>query len=560
MRFLLLIITSLFFGSAYSQNLNLKIIGKTEFDTQIIDSLNYTKIHPNILSIKNEIDTIIIRLEKKGYIEIKPNKLKKINDSLFNIKLNLNKHYKQLRVFYNEGGLDINLIKQISKNYNKTYFDLSFTEIENNLNYLNNEISQTGYPFTKLKLANLKIKEDGIEAELTSSVSNEKRLLNNIVVKGYEKFPNSYLKHYLKIKQNQVLNLNDIQTKTNQLNNLNFASELKPPEFLFTNDSTTIYLYIKKTPSNTFDGFLGFGTNEETNKIQFDGYLNLNLTNNLNYGESLSLFYKSDENDQQTFEINTKIPYLFNTPIGIDLALRIFKKDSSFTTANQNAKLNYQINAKHKISTGINSTTSSNLLNTSQNENINDYQSNFYTLNYQYLSLNSNNLLFPVKSKFHIEGGLGNRKTNINKQQQTQFTLEAFKILYLNTKNSFFLRTNNALLSSNEYFENELYRFGGINSIRGFEENSIYANLFSVINTEYRYQLSNNIYINTIFDAAYFENDITSEKEKLFGYGIGLGILTKSGLFKLNYANGKFEDSNFKFSNSKIHISLKTKF
>ncbi|KJD37290.1 surface antigen (D15) [Tamlana sedimentorum] len=552
--------TSLFFGSVYSQNLNLKIIGKTEFETQIIDSLNYTKTHPNSLSIKQEVEAIKLALETKGHIELKPNPINKVNDSSFHIQLTLNKRYKQLRIFYNETDLDLNIIKQISSNYNKTYFDLPFTEIEDGLNYINNEISKTGLPFAKLMLSNIIINNDLVEARLTTSDSNKKRIINSIIIKGYEKFPKSYLKHYLKIKQNQVFNLDDIQTKTNQLNNLNFASELKSPEVLFTKDSTSLYLYIEKRPRNTFDGFLGFGTNEETNKIQFDGYLNLNLTNNLNYGESLSIFYKSDENDQQTFEITTKTPYLFNTAIGIDLALHIFKKDSSFTTANQSAKLNYQINAKHKISTGINSTTSSNLLNITQNLNINDYESTFYTLNYEYLSLNSNNLLFPIKSKFYIEGGLGKRKTNINEQQQSQFTLEAFKIFYLNNRNSFFLRTNNALLSSNAYFENELYRFGGINSIRGFEENSIYANLFSVINTEYRYQLSSNIYINTIFDAAYFENDITLAKEKLFGYGIGLGILTKSGLFKLNYANGKFEDSNFKFSNSKIHISLKTNF
>jgi hypothetical protein len=45
-------------------------------------------------------------------------------------------------------------------------------------------------------------------------------------------------------------------------------------------------------------------------------------------------------------------------------------------------------------------------------------------------------------------------------------------------------------------------------------------------------------------------------KEKLFGFGFGLGLATKSGLLKLNYANGLSENQSFKFSNSKIHISL----
>ncbi|KJD32010.1 surface antigen (D15) [Tamlana nanhaiensis] len=551
----------LFFGSAFSQNINLKIIGETEFETTIIDATNYHKLHINLKSVEREIDSVKHILEKQGYIQLKSENLKRLNDSIFSITFNLNEHYKYLRVFYSKMNLDESLIKQITNNYAPTYFDLTFSEIENSLNYLNNKISETGYPFTKLKLSNLRIKEDWVEADLISSALSEKRILNNIVVKGYDKFPKSFLKHYLKIKPKQVFNLKKIQTKSNQLQNINFASQIKPPEALFTKDSTSLYLYINKNQSNTFDGFLGFGTNEETNKIQFDGYLNLNLTNNLNYGESFSLFYKSDENDQQTFEVSTSLPYLFSTPIGVDLALRLFKKDSSFTTALQNLKLNYQLSTKHNIAAGLTAITSSNLLTTTQNLNINDYKSTFYSLTYQYLNLNpTNNLLFPIQSKFYFEAGLGKRVTTPNTTQQTKYTLEAFKIFLLNQRNSIFLKTNGAILKSTNYFENELYRFGGINSIRGFEENSIYANLFSVFNTEYRYQLSNNLYIHTIFDAAYFENQITTSKQKLFGYGLGLGILTKSGLFKLNYANGKFEDSNFSLSNSKIHISLKTRF
>jgi hypothetical protein len=81
-----------------------------------------------------------------------------------------------------------------------------------------------------------------------------------------------------------------------------------------------------------------------------------------------------------------------------------------------------------------------------------------------------------------------------------------------------------------------------------------------LINTEYRFQLNKSIYVHSIIDAAYFENKIINTKEKLFGYGFGFGILTKAGLFKFNYANGKTENNRFKLSNSKIHLSLTTSF
>ena len=48
-----------------------------------------------------------------------------------------------------------------------------------------------------------------------------------------------------------------------------------------------------------------------------------------------------------------------------------------------------------------------------------------------------------------------------------------------------------------------------------------------------------------------FENKIIESKEKLFSVGLGFGILTKAGLFRLIYANGKSEKQNFTLNNSK---------
>ncbi|MCB0469245.1 MAG: hypothetical protein KDC51_01010, partial [Flavobacteriaceae bacterium] len=89
---------------------------------------------------------------------------------------------------------------------------------------------------------------------------------------------------------------------------------------------------------------------------------------------------------------------------------------------------------------------------------------------------------------------------------------------------------------SDTYFENELLRFGGINSIRGFEENSLAATAYGLLNLEYRYSLSPSMFVHTITDFCYLENNITEQKEKLYGFGFGFGILTQAGLFRLVYA------------------------
>jgi hypothetical protein len=187
---------------------------------------------------------------------------------------------------------------------------------------------------------------------------------------------------------------------------------------------------------------------------------------------------------------------------------------------------------------------------------ITDYNSTYFSFAYQFLKPQSYNFLFPINSKLYFETNFGKRKLTNSSEKQSYLTIDAFKIFNFNKKNSVFLGVNSSTLISDTYFKNELLRFGGINSVRGFEENGLSSSLFGVLNTEYRFQLNNNIYIHTIIDAAYFENKIINTKEKLFGYGFGFGLFTKAGLFKFNYANGKSENQKFKFSNSKIHLSL----
>ena len=541
----------------FSQNIVLKVDGNNTIETKTIDSLNYSKVHRDYKSITLEVDSIQNALYRMGFIENKVEKLIRINDSLFTALIHLKKKYNTIYIYYNKTEIDIPTLNNITNHITEDYFTLAFNEIESALNHINSKIAKKGYPFSKLKLSNISVYDDeNLKANLIIVSKEQKRSINNIVLKGYEKFPKSYLKHYLKIKQSQTFDLNDIKQKTERFNDLKFASQIKPPEVLFSKNSTTLYMYLEKSQSNTFDGFLGFGTNEDTNKLEFDGYLNLNLTNNLNFGESFKLLYKSDENDQKTFRTDLELPYLFKSPIGLNLQLQIFKKDSSFTTVNQFAKLHYQINSKHKIYSGVSTTESNNLLDINTSSNIKDYKTNYYTVAYEYIKPQSYNLLFPINSKIYLETSFGNRELLSNTEKQSQLNLDIFKIINFNLKNSIYLKVKSASLISDTYIENELFRFGGINSIRGFEENSLLASLYGVLNTEYRYQLNRNIFIHTIIDGAYFENKNTAQKEKLFGYGFGFGILTKSGLLKFNYANGKSENQKFKLSNSKIHISL----
>ena len=543
---------------SFTQTISLSVVGENQDATKVIDSIGYKKSYSNYNSLQNEINRLKKKLTKDGYIDTTIKNVNKKHDTLFEAQFILGKRVNKIRIYY-DSSFNTDYLTTITPSKDTNFFELKITELESQLKILNSKIAEQGDPFSTLQLINIsKLNSDLISADL-KIVTNQKRRIDKIIIKGYEKFPKSYLKRFMKLKTEKSFNLNAIREKVELLEELRFASKIKDPEVLFTQDSTTLYLYIEKTKTNNFDGFLGFGTNEITNRIEFDGYLDLRLINNLNYGETLNLFYKSDEIDQQTFRVDADLPYLFASPVGLQVGLNIFRKDSTFLNAKQYAKINYQINAQHKIGIGLNSTTSTNLLE-NDTDILNDYTSNYYTLHYNYTKPQFYDPLFPINFWFDFSSGIGTRNNDLGKEKQSVFNADAYKIFNLNKKNSFYMRLNGATLTSNDYLDNELFRFGGINSIRGFEENSLVANLYAVISTEYRYRLSNSIYVHSVIDAAYFENKLTESKEKLYGFGFGLGLLTNAGLFRLNYSSGKTEDRPFKLSDSKVHVSLTATF
>ncbi|NRB58379.1 MAG: hypothetical protein HRU50_00390 [Winogradskyella sp.] len=545
-------------NQSFGQSLNLKVEGNTAAETKIIDSVGYVNSFKNYLKLEKELSSLKKKLLRIGFIDTSIEHITKENDSLYTANLNLKNRINSIRIHY-DSIFNKDLLKLFNFTQKENHFEVNIIELEKTLNILNSKIAEEGDPFSSLQLININKLNSKLLAADLKVISNQKRRIDNIVIKGYEKFPKSYIKRFLKLKTGETFNLNEITNKVELLEDIRFASKIRDPEVLFTKDSTTLYLYVEKTRTNNFDGFLGFGTNENTNRIEFDGYLDLRLINNLNYGESINLFYKSDEIDQQTFRIDTDLPYLFGSPIGLQFGLNIFRKDTTFSNAKQYVKMNYQINSQHRIGAGVSSTSSTNLL---ENDTaiLNDYTSNYYTLSYNFIKPQFYDPLFPVNFRFDLSSGLGNRENNLSNQSQSVFNVDAFKIFNLNPNNSIYTRINGAILTSDDYLDNELFRFGGINSIRGFEENSLVANLYGVLNTEYRYRLSNSVYVHSVFDAAYFENQITDSKEKLFGFGFGLGLLTNSGLFRLNYSSGKSENRPFKLSDSKVHVSLTATF
>ena len=134
----------------------------------------------------------------------------------------------------------------------------------------------------------------------------------------------------------------------------------------------------------------------------------------------------------------------------------------------------------------------------------------------------------------------------------------------LNNKNFININSQSCYLDSKNYITNELFRFGGMNSIRGFSENSLQANFYSAFLTEYRYMFSKSAYIHSIADYAIYQDltNISNPKKikNLIGIGIGVGIETKNGILRIILTNGQQNQQEIQLYNTIVNICYNVKF
>jgi hemolysin activation/secretion protein len=115
---------------------------------------------------------------------------------------------------------------------------------------------------------------------------------------------------------------------------------------------------------------------------------------------------------------------------------------------------------------------------------------------------------------------------------------------------------NDVYNNNNQLYNNELLRIGGQQIMRGFDEQSIFASWYQVLTTELRFLLGTNSYAYLFGDFSHVQNNSVENNNNTFRYGFGLGIAleTKIGIFGLSYALGTSIDNPIIFRNGKVHF------
>lgn len=525
----------------------------------------------------NALQYLLLNCQKQGYLAASI-------DSIVQDSVSITAHFflgqKYQFVALHKGNLDEFLINEVG--FRETDFanrPLKYQELSQITEKLLSYAENNGYPFATFKLDSVSIQDNLVEASINFQ-KNNKIAVDSIVVKGSIKISKSFIYNYIGIKPGQLYNESKFSKVENRLRELPFASVIKPAEVLFTEDKGKIFVYLDKKKASKFYGVLGvLPNNTTTGKVLINGELKLSLLNSFGRGELIDLHWQSISKGTQDLKLNLAYPYLFKTPFGFNYKFLLYKKDTTYLTVNHNIGLQYFFLAGNyaKVFADI---YKSNLLNTSGFETATvlpeyaDVTANLFgvDMNFEKFNYRPN----PTRGyHIYIYGAVGQKIIRQNdalpaelydsiKLKTTQYKLMLAGEVFIPAfrKTTILLRTDNAYLLNENIFENEMFRLGGLRSLRGFDDESIVASSYDMFLLEFRYLFEQNSFFALFFNTAYYEKRSPQNfvSDMPYGFGGGITFDTKIGMFSFYYALGSQFGQTISTKQGKIHFGFTSSF
>ncbi|WP_255577334.1 hypothetical protein [Elizabethkingia sp. JS20170427COW] len=516
--------------------------------------------------------------QQKEYwlIDAQTQKVDKVKDSISAVKfldafLEKGYYFTDLEKVTQEGTIT-KIVYNKGKNYNSGYVTISDSlaaELKLPLKFFTPDIDSTkqvihrfyqekGFAFNRVKAKFKGMKKEFPNVEITL-LPIEKRAIDSFAIKGYERVPSRFVENLKREFVGKVYNRNTIERIRKSLQNHPYVLEERSPQTLFTKDSTTVFLYLQKKKSNTFDGVIGFG-NDKTEKFKLNGSLNVSLQNMFNGFENIALFWQRNPDSGQTFDLKVDVPFVLNSNVGFQGNVNIYRQDSLFANVKLKPSFYYNFSLRQKLGVRGNievSSVLSDLYQTGQ-----DYNKKGVGIWYQYLRPAEVDL-FVHNTKVDVEGDFLNvlyQKENIS---STQWAYRVFgeHNLHLSGNNFLNVKAEMAGISSKiSLVENELLRFGGWSNLRGFNENSLIANFYAYGGAEYRYVISDQAFFDFFAQLGLMKNTFTHLKAEMYSFGTGFNYKLPFGIMSFQISSGNIFGNPVKFQDTKIHWGIISKF
>ncbi len=451
------------------------------------------------------------------------------------------------------------------------------------------QFESIGYPFATVWLDSIQISNDKVDGVLAID-PGPFYTIDSIVVYGAVKISNHFISNHLGIPKKSPYNINLINKVDSRLQGLNFIALDHPSNISFLGNGGLLNIYLKPKKSNTINGIFGIQpSTTKSNGFRVTGDFTLDLKNSFGNGENLWLKWQQLQEKSPRLQMGVAWPYLFKTSIGLDASFELFKKDSQFlqiqtkigikqiNSGNNSIGAYLQWNNSNILSGAVDSNKIKAEKKLPENQDVQiagiGFNATWNNTDYSFNPQKGNELyiqIFGAGRKLIPNTNILNIRNN-GFNGSTLYDSVSLNAMQCRTKMKFahFFKTSKyaslkiglqaGALLGKQFFKNELFQIGGFSTLRGFDEESKYANNYAILTIEQRYLLGKNSFICFFGDGALVNNIIQNQKNNYRMLGIGTGITyeTKAGILNLSLAFGSSNDRNFAIRESiKLHFGF----
>lgn len=436
-----------------------------------------------------------------------------------------------------------------------------------------------GHPFASVAFNIDSLYKDTVSASWEIK-KGPKIFFDSIIYKGKYKPNKKFISRWLGIESGKIYDERKIELCKRRLASSTIIEQEIPMQVHFTEGKAKIFLFLKKKKSNQFDGILGFATDKNNpEKIVFNGDINLNLSNSFNHGDVIALRWKNSAEKSQEVNAKFSIPYIFGFPLGFNIMLDIYKRDTLYIKTNQHYGLTFFsgistefeffaerndcriIDKNIFISSGtmpkfIDSRSSKGgirVLVPKIDDFIVPHKGFIFETK---MSVGKKKIIKNSSADVSIYEGMSLNSTIYEGIAEISYFQQIIKALHLMGRTNFFT------IESTDLFENDMALIGGLQKLRGFDEKSIYAKNFSVSTLELRFFFEKHSYLSLFSDYGIVKQRINNNFSNKYylSTGAGLSFETRAGIFNIFYALGKENPGKFNIKNGKVHFGLITRF
>ena len=539
-------------------NYQLEIIGD-DYDVFRKSEIDLSNQDAN--QIKELLENRIGQLKVEGYWLANIDEIK-FDDKTVVVKLFLGQKHETIRII--RTNINESDSRRLSLSQSQLPKDYQPSEIQKLYRKVVSYYENNGYPFAKIQLDSFQIAPTGLHCQL---VTDPGRLIrfDSVELDDAQLVNARFITQYLGISYDKPFSQKRVDEIEKRLSRLPFLQLEKEPDVYFGLQKAKVSLPLSKRKVNTFDGILGLIPGAENRKPELTGELNFELQNLFKAGKSFDFHWKKITTKTQQLDVNYEHPFILGSPFYLQLSFNQLKENTTFSNRLFLVGLNYSLSTKTRLNLYYENKDGNRLEDLAIDNG--DFSLNNYGVGLEVNTLD--NVAMPKKgylAQVNAQAGLKTIATaasnNPSKSDQYEFMADFANYSPVGKNSILHFKFSGALLENQNLFLNDLFRLGGLTSIRGFNENFFFASQYALMNLEWQVYLESNSYVFMFFDQAMLKREIYSGTitDEPSGLGCGMKINSKGGLFSIIYGLGRSGSQGFSFEQSKIHFGYTATF